>query len=319
MNDSGLTNRLPFLPAKKESWADPELSIGTFCGAANGKLRYWEAQGPAQEAYGRICTNIQDILNGSCGPVRCSSAIVYDIYMIGRAPATAVPHIMFSCKQRKSRKQAVSAVRASGILNGCPGFELGHWEYPPHIANIRLLADTSDGDSVCSSYSLTPIFDALDPSSTLALRLQETNCMANNPMAPRIATIGSTVKHNGQLFYVAPRHVFFNDEDLQQRPNNNAVPRRSKGDCEFGAFPDDDDVTDEEADFMSQYSASPSAAILTQTPTGARNQTQTRTSPSGPPVRFGEVSRGKLRPSHLQPARTLEASDCPVQSCQYWS
>ncbi|BCS28316.1 uncharacterized protein APUU_61364A [Aspergillus puulaauensis] len=167
-----LRSPLSLLQRPKPVWENPELSIGTFRGVAKGALKYWDAQGPAQQAYDQICTDIQQVLNSSCGPVRCSSMVVYDIYMFGRETSTAVPHIMFSCKQPKSRKQAVAAVQRSGILHRFPGIEVGHWEYPPHILNMRLLASSGleedlDLDDSASHHFLQPIPDPEDPTETL--------------------------------------------------------------------------------------------------------------------------------------------------------
>lgn len=247
-----LRSPLSLLQRPKPVWENPELSIGPFCGVAKGGLKYRDAQGPAQEAYDQICTEIQQVLNSSCGPVRYSSAVVYDIYMVGRGASTAVPHIMFSCKQAKSRKQAVAAVRKSGIMQRSPGIELGHWEYPPHILNLRLLAasgitEDADFDQSASDYFLRPIPDPDNSTETLAIQFEMSGSTDHH-----VATIGSVTEHNGKLFYVVPQHIFpapyTTDIDSELEDSS---------DCEFGAFASDDQVSDEEAEFTSQYSISP--------------------------------------------------------------
>lgn len=251
MSAINLRNPLALLQRPKPVWENPELSIGPFRGVAKGGMKYWDAQGPAQEAYDQFSTDIQQILNSSCGPVRCSSAVVYDIYMVGRESSTAIPHVMFSCKQPKSRKQAVAAVRKSGIMQRWPGIDLGHWEYPPHILNLRLLASsgiTDDlDDDLTSYYCLRRIIDPETPTETLAIQF-----ILSGPTDHRVATIGSVTEHNGKLFYVLPHHIFSapyaTDMDSELEDSS---------DCEFGAFASDDLISDEEAEFTSQYSISP--------------------------------------------------------------
>ncbi|RDW68774.1 uncharacterized protein DSM5745_08534 [Aspergillus mulundensis] len=136
MSASRLRNTLSALHRNKETWPNPELSIGTFCGTTKDKVNYWEAQGPAREAFVNISTSIQETLNDECLRVPSSSTLVYDVYMIGKTPGKAVPHIMFSCKASESRKKAVALVRKSDILDHYPGMELGHWESPPHLLSV---------------------------------------------------------------------------------------------------------------------------------------------------------------------------------------
>ncbi|OJJ07401.1 hypothetical protein ASPVEDRAFT_33623 [Aspergillus versicolor CBS 583.65] len=251
-----LRNPLSLLQRPKPVWENPELSIGPFRGVVKGGLKYWDAQGPAQEAYDQMCTDIQQVLNSSCGPVRCSSAVVYDIYMVGRDASTAVPHIMFSCKQPKSRKQAVAAVRESGIVQRWPGIELGHWEYPPHILNLRLLASSGgqgylDLDDSASYYFLRPIPDPDKPTETLAIEF-----LLSRSEDSRQATIGSVTEYNGRLFYVVPQHIFSAPESTPDLAEWDPE-LENDSDCEFGAFAGDDQISAEEAEFTSQYSISP--------------------------------------------------------------
>lgn len=186
--------------------------------------------------------------------VRCSSAVVYDIYMVGRETSTAVPHIMFSCKQPKSRKQAVAAVRRSAILQRFPGIELGRWEYPPHILNLRLLASSGleefDLDDSASHYFIRPIPDPENPTETLAIQF-----VVSGSTHHRVATIGSVTEQNGKLFYVLPQHIF----SAPYTTEIDSELEDSSG-CEFGAFAGDDQISDEEAEFTSQYSMSPRAS-----------------------------------------------------------
>jgi hypothetical protein len=265
MNTPGLRASLSFLQKRKPSWPNPEASIGAFRGTIKGKYRYWEAVGPAQAAYEAICDQIQEALNTSCEPVRCSSVINYDIYMVGRTSASAVPHIMFSCKQAESRKQAMAVVRKSGILSRCPpGMDLGHWACPPHIVNLQLLSSSYSSDLLEDpksddqdvSHSIRSIFDSKSSQGTIALQLVQTTSACDNTKAKKIATIGAIVEACGRKFYLAPQH-FFSAQGSGSLMSSSEIEDIDDNECEFGAFSDDDEVADEEVAFMSQYSLSP--------------------------------------------------------------
>ena len=122
----------------RHAWPSPESSIGPFCGTTPDNFNYWEAQGPARDVFNRLRTEINQVLEEECDPVPSSSAIVYDVYMVGRSPDTAAPRIMVSSKYVESRKQAVNAIKKSGILDrdGVAGVQIRHWEGPPHIINF---------------------------------------------------------------------------------------------------------------------------------------------------------------------------------------
>ncbi|KAJ0423241.1 hypothetical protein BJY00DRAFT_59245 [Aspergillus carlsbadensis] len=267
MDLSRIRSPLSLLPTRKPVWPNPEASIGKFYGTIKGKYKYWEAVGPAQEAYREVCDTLQDVLNSSCDPVRCSSVVNYDIYMIGRTSMTAVPHIMFSCKQPESRKQAMAAVRKSGILiQHAPGMDLGHWVCPPHIVNLRLLASSAAsrgaGSRVPNVFCSTrPVLDPNSPARTLAMQLVvQKRSIGGRTESQRSATIGALVEQNGKKFYLAPEHVF----SLPDLPYDEIFQPQHEvadyNDCELGAFSDDCAVTDDEVEFMSQYSLSPAAS-----------------------------------------------------------
>ncbi|KAL3443124.1 hypothetical protein BJX65DRAFT_209575 [Aspergillus insuetus] len=265
MDTPGLRASLSFLQKRKPAWPNPEASIGTFRGTMKGKCSYWEAVGPAQAAYENICDQIQEALDTSSEAVRCSSVINYDLYMVGRTSASAVPHIMFSCKHAESRKQAMAVVRKSEILNRCPpGMDLGHWACLPHIVNLQLLSssfpsglfDDPEWGTQNVSYSIRSGFDPKSSQRTVALQLVQTTSACDDTTTKKTATIGAIVEACGRKFYLAPQHFF-------SAPCSGSWMSLSKAEdiddneCEFGALSDDDEAVDEDAEFMSQYSLSP--------------------------------------------------------------
>lgn len=127
-------------------WPDPELSIGRQHGTVKGKIRCWEARGPAREAFEQVAPEIIKCLNSVLVPPPTNHIIFYDIYMIGKTQATARPYIMFSSESLKARKSAVAAIKESKIIDRClPVIYIGDWRHPPWFRTM--LTDTGLGDS----------------------------------------------------------------------------------------------------------------------------------------------------------------------------
>lgn len=142
MSPPRFPNPLSLFQKPKPRWSDPEESIDKFCGM-KGKYKYWSAKGLVDETFQKMRPSIMELLKNECGPVASLSCVQFDIFLIGEAPETSRPHIMFSCARSEARKTAVAAMKESDIYNQCPpGFSLGHWEYPPHIENLELKASS---------------------------------------------------------------------------------------------------------------------------------------------------------------------------------
>ncbi|RHZ48361.1 hypothetical protein CDV55_100846 [Aspergillus turcosus] len=267
MSTSRIKATLSLLQKQKPRWPDPELSIGKFRGIKKGKYNCWEAEGPAKEAFEEIKPQIKLLLEELCGPVPSSSFILFDIFMIGETQSTAIPHIMFSCKHHKSRKAALKVVEQSDVLQQCPpGIHFGHWDYPPHLKDLRFLSSSMSyvspprlTDASRHGYDIIPVFDPYKPQTVRAIKLRlRKNCGVSETY--RTATIGSVVELSGKRFYMAPAHVFSND--VQDLRSDDIGLDSDDSDCEFGGFDDLDDNTadDREAEFMSQYSVTPESS-----------------------------------------------------------
>lgn len=267
MASSRLQNALSLLQKKhKNPWPDPESSVGKFCGTKKGRFKCWKAKGPAHEVFQHMSIDIKELLEKDCGPVPSSNFVHFDIFMIGETPATAIPHIMFSCKKREPRKEALAAVRKSEILSHyTPGIELGHWDYPPYLKDLQFLGSStepvdSDESTATSQCHLTPVYDKNKPWKVSAMQLQ-LSPSSNGLGSLRKATVGSILEVADKRFYLAPAHIFpgcnspqhiLSDDDIQE----------GDSDCEFGGFENEDGSLGEEdeVEFMSQYSMSPESS-----------------------------------------------------------
>lgn len=157
------------------------------------------------------------------------------------------------------------AVEQSDVLQQCPpGIHFGHWDYPPHLKDLRFLSSSMSYSSPPRlanhrDYDIVPVFDRYKPQTVRAMQLRLTEtCGASATY--RTATIGCVVERSGKRFYVAPAHVFSND--AQDMASDSVGLDSDDSDCEFGGFDDQDDNTadDREADFMSQYSVTPESS-----------------------------------------------------------
>ncbi|RYP10745.1 hypothetical protein DL765_008013 [Monosporascus sp. GIB2] len=117
---------------KKPKWPNLESSMGTKLGM-KGNYTYWEAKGPARQAYDELCPQIARVLTEDLGTVDDSDLLLYQVFLVGRSPEKALPHIMFSSPKRETRTEARKIIIRSGILNNYPGMQVGEWASAPHI------------------------------------------------------------------------------------------------------------------------------------------------------------------------------------------
>jgi hypothetical protein len=201
----------------KSKWPNAETCVGLFCGM-KGKYRCWEAEGTAQDVFRKISAEVSELLERTCGPVPASSQLIFDVFMIGETPATSVPQIMFSCWKAGPRKAAMETLRKSGLLSKYPGFETGHWQFPPHILDPRLLASLKEpglGAMTGSDILLVPRF--IKPASSLvssrdlvAIQLY-TSAFSGQTHTSSKATAGSRICLDGRTYYMTVAHAFAPD------------------------------------------------------------------------------------------------------------
>ncbi|CAI7585931.1 unnamed protein product [Penicillium glandicola] len=275
MSSSRLRNTLSLFQKPKPRWPDPERSIGKLRGMKKGKFNCWEAEGPAKDIFEQVKPSITELLESACVPVPSSSFVMFDIFMIGETRETALPHIMFSCKRRESRKIALDAMKKSNILDQCPpGIHLGDWDYPPHIKNLQFLASTSrckapgmytSQESQLIPYSCDNEFTSIPDPNILRMDQALQLVLPNSSTGPeyfRTATIGSIIALSGKRFYLAPAHVYYPRRDISLEKEAEVSSVTEDSECEFGGFDEEgEDLSDvHEVEFMRQYSLTPESS-----------------------------------------------------------
>jgi len=132
----------------KNQWPDPHLSIGAKCNPLSGN-ECWKAIGPAEALFALIFQPIKDLLDARVdeleeGEPVAGHILLFDLYMIGKSPATARPTLLFTCRTPKRRKRAIKFVKESGLLKPHPKIALAESAVPPLVMGnggyVRLLA-----------------------------------------------------------------------------------------------------------------------------------------------------------------------------------
>ena len=107
--------------------------------------------------------------------------MTFSVYMIGSSKSSAAPTIMFFCQQKEPRREAMHAMKRSGILEAYPGFKVGHMAVEPgndklvqHATNRGLMFRYLPGDSGDTMLSnvhpiLMVFYDNSEPIKTLGM------------------------------------------------------------------------------------------------------------------------------------------------------
>lgn len=175
--------------------------------------------------------------------------------MIGESPETAVPQIMFSCTKPGPRKAAMEILKKSGLLNNYPGVETGHWQFPPHIMDPRLLASggreasmtatSSSKALLVPSYACAPTLSSPGSSKTvLAMRLYPYT--SPDGYHSFLATVGSRVCYSGKTFYISVAHAFVENDTCTPESSLDTEDKDHDSEFEFSGLSDGDEIFDNE-------------------------------------------------------------------------
>jgi hypothetical protein len=242
-----IQRQFPLFQKAKSKWPDPDASVGKFCGM-KGRFSCWEAKGPAQEAFSSLSKEIATLLERTCGPVPASSHVIYDIFMVGEIPGTAIPQVMFSCRKSGPRKEAMETLKKSGILGNYPGIESGHWQFPPHILDPRLLAYGVEPDSRAETATekilLVPLYtsssiisSSTSPETMSAMRLYTVDPSEMNGVLHK-ATVGSLASFAGKIFYLSVSHALVKSGACDIEPLLSTTEDDDDSEFEFGGLID---------------------------------------------------------------------------------
>ena len=123
--------------SKKESWPEPEKSIGRPCVQKMRGTECWEVVGPALELMQKLSPDIKRLLEDNRELLEQGEdrprVVAFNMWMEGSKPASAQPIIVFSSKSRRQRSFAKALLRQSGLLAGQPHIQIKTLDKMPAV------------------------------------------------------------------------------------------------------------------------------------------------------------------------------------------
>lgn len=235
-----------------------------------GKYHCWELKDRDAEPFKTILDGVKHHLNQSEYRVPKSILLGYDVYMIGKTPEKSTPRIMFHCRDKGPREEAVGViVKSSGLLKSYPGLDVGHWKSPPHLPDIQPTAehehlepsDTEDETKLPSKSTWTIAPPASTEHSSRRLIVESRGRDGSIMIAT--ATVALAIESAGRVLYLAPAHAFFLNPNMEtdQSPGSHEDDNGGN-EYSLGIYDDSDESEEVEEDeefvaLTSQGSESP--------------------------------------------------------------
>lgn len=182
------------------SWLNPERSIGRYIGKA-GRDNVWDAVGPARDVFNKIAPIIKAHLESVVEPI--SSRVIWSMYMIGKAPSSAAPSIIFCCEVLEHRREVRNAIKESDILNRYPGIKTGHMPRPPDFTQLVPLADGDELQGNCGTLFML----CSQSRSACGSQILLTTGGESPGKCTAKATIGGVIRLGNNYYYTTAAHA----------------------------------------------------------------------------------------------------------------
>jgi hypothetical protein len=202
----------------RQTWQDPQNSIGLSCGQFGG-IPCWTVKGDAKILFEQIADGVKELLENHMDDIeKCQTnreAVGWSMYMMGRDISHAKPVFVFDCFDRKTRTKVVEIVKKSKLwkktIETHPALRLAsHARVPQECgssANIPSMPDVlgevySDGTrhDLCG----TQIYVHLSQDSSF-----------------RVATLGGIILVNDVPHGITVAHIFKDRPEIQNFPEDN--------------------------------------------------------------------------------------------------
>ncbi|KAL8824110.1 MAG: hypothetical protein Q9191_005290 [Dirinaria sp. TL-2023a] len=215
---------------RKESWSDPEQSVGRPCELKFKGTECWEVVGPALDVFnkvapaiGKLLADNQELLEQGEPKPRVTS---FNMWMVGSRPSSAQPVIVFSSKSRRQRIYAKTLLEQSGLLKEYPGVSIKTLDKMPAVHQAAALAPDFSrvGQSGLDVFMTDPSSEPFGAQISFG--------------DSKIATMMGLVMLNGKRHALIPQHPRFDyhDEDVETLPTKD----------ELLEFDEDSDVDDDD-------------------------------------------------------------------------
>lgn len=123
--------------SKKDSWPEPEKSIGRPCAQRLRVTECWEVVGPALELMQKLSPDIKRLLEENRELLEQGEdrprVVAFNMWMEGSKPTSAQPIIVFSSKSRRQRSFAKALLKQSGLLADHPSIQIKTLDKMPAV------------------------------------------------------------------------------------------------------------------------------------------------------------------------------------------
>ena len=222
--DLGRSSSMIF-DSKKESWPEPEKSIGRQCVQKMKRNECWEVLGPALELMERLSPEIKRLLEDNQELLEQGEdrprVVAFNMWMEGSKPSSATPIIVFSSKSKRQRSFAKVLLKDSGLLAEYPSIQIKTLDKMPAVHRA---AEESAAIDVRSK----------DGNNVYLVNASQEGCGALISLGhpSRTATLTATFKIRDTWYGLSVQHARF--DDLQE-------PESPTASDEVLAFDDDSD------------------------------------------------------------------------------
>lgn len=190
-------------------WLNPEHSLGPYLGRNKWtRDKFWEAIGPAREAFHEIAPKIKQYLEDTVEPI--SSRVTWSMYMVGRAPAQASPSIIFCGEVLFDRRHVREIIKESGILDDYPpGIKTGHLPRPPGFDQLVPLGARDRAPDGRSEMIALTAHDR----SACGSQIFENSYGTSSVRLSAVATIGGVLRLGKTYYYMTAAHTILPGSD----------------------------------------------------------------------------------------------------------
>ena len=224
LSDFGRSSSMIF-DSRKESWPEPEKSIGRPCVQKMRGTECWEVDGPALELMERLSPEIKRLLEDNQELLEQGEdrprVVAFNMWMQGSKPNSATPIIVFSSKSKRQRSFAKVLLKDSGLLAGHPSIQIKTLDKMPAVHRA---AEESAATQVWND----------DDANVYLLNASHTSCGALISLGhpSRTATLTATFTISDVWYGMSVQHARFDDPEESESATAND---------EILAFDDDSD------------------------------------------------------------------------------
>ena len=202
---------------RKETWSEPEKSVGRPCELKFKGTECWEVIGPALDVFNKIAPDIDRLLADNQELLEQGEpkprVVSFNMWMVGSKTSSAQPVIVFSSKSRRQRLYAKTLLEQSGLLKEYPGVSIKTLDKMPAVHQAAAV----ESDFSRMGQSGLDVFMSDPSSEPFGAQISFGDS--------KIATMLGLVMLNGKRHALIPQHPRFDyhDDDVETLPTKDQL------------------------------------------------------------------------------------------------